>query len=89
MCLNSTKSDFKKFDSDLKIRWKTISRSVCRLSKDCDEDKGYDIYSRTIDFKARLVGIQTEEYYITRGSYQRLSNQKQVGWHPMWKEKIK
>lgn len=84
-----TKQEFEDFDNDLEERWTGIFNRKTRLNPDEeDEDLGYNIFSETIDFKGVLAGIQTQQYYTTKGAYQKLSNEKQIGWHPNWKTLI-
>lgn len=83
-----TKKDFELFDTSLEERWKVIFRRKNRLSNNSLEDTGYDIYSESINFKEKLAGIETEQYYTTRGAYHRLSNENNIGWHPLWKMKL-
>ncbi len=84
-----TMKEFRDFENDLTERWQQIYRTKCRLSKELnDSNKGYDIFSETIQHKGILAGIQTEQYYTTKGTYHQLSNQKILGWHPNWKEQV-
>jgi hypothetical protein len=84
-----TKGEFNEFENDLFERWKMISNRKIRLNKTEEaEGLGYDTFSEVINFKGKLAGVQTEQYYTTKGMYHKLSNNKQIGWHPKWKTLI-
>ena len=83
-------SDFLKFETRLIERWSTIFRPKARKSNEGNsKDLGYDIYYETLAHREPLAGYQTEEFYTTRGAYQKLSNNHKIGWHPEWKKLIK
>ena len=53
-----------------------------------EEDIGFRILSDTADeHKENLAGIETEQVYLTAGTYHRLADRLAVGWHPQF-EKI-
>ncbi len=82
-----THREFEDFDYRLGERWKNIFNRKLRISNASnEEEKGYDIYTETMNFRGLLGGIQTIQYYTTRGAYHRLSDQKKLGWHPKWKK---
>jgi hypothetical protein len=77
------------FDLRLIERWKSIFQ---RVTKDLDEasteelkEKGYFIFDSTTDHKETINGEIPIEYYMTKGSYHRLSDSLEVGWHPNFK----
>lgn len=76
--------DFIEFERNLIYRWKNI------FGSESDEEKpkvsGKKVYFKTTNYKEKLMGIETEQYYTTRGAYQRLANKKELGWHPEWKD---
>ncbi|WP_299765166.1 ABC-three component system protein [uncultured Dokdonia sp.] len=78
--------DFDEFEYNLIERWKNI------FGSEVDESKkiisGKKIYFKTTNHKEKLMGVETDQYYTTRGTYQRLSNKLLLGWHPEWKELI-
>lgn len=87
-----TKDDMDKFDEALIERWKLIhalyKQKYKRAQKQQDdivslgEDFGFEVLTQTLNHREQLAGQQTEQYYLTRGSYHRLANSKDVGWHP-------
>ncbi len=88
-----TKPELTDFDDRLFIRWREIFR-VCNrriASKSDDElkDIGFQIYHKTVDeHLENLAGEATTQPYLTKGSYQELSNEFRLGWHPKWKEAL-
>ncbi|MGJ8592927.1 MAG: ABC-three component system protein [Aquaticitalea sp.] len=84
---NITIQDWRQFEGNLVDRWSMIFKPTCKLASTLsDEEKGYDIYYKTLAHKERLCGIETEQNYTTRGAYHRLSNKIKLGWHPLWKK---
>ncbi len=82
---NVTLIDWRQFENDLEERWSAIFRPNSRLSGNSNVDKGYKTYYETMNHKEKLCGIQTEQYYTTKGAYHRLANKIKLGWHPLWK----
>ncbi|MGO4185492.1 ABC-three component system protein [Paenibacillus sp. TAF43_2] len=90
-----TKDEIDKFDQNLLDRWKLIfaeyKRKYKREQVNCDdvnilgEDLGLKTLVQTLDHREPLAGQQTEQYYLTRGSYHRLANKLKIGWHPDYK----
>ncbi|MFC3746796.1 ABC-three component system protein [Paenibacillus sp. GCM10012306] len=89
-----TKEEMDRFDQNLIERWRLIFAQNVRkykraLSTSPDtnalgEDAGFEILAQTLDHRESLANQPTEQYYLTRGSYHRLANNKQLilGWHP-------
>jgi hypothetical protein len=92
---NLTKQDFDVFEEILTERWKLIHSSkqqAFRIKKRNYDDVqslgemlGLDVLTETLDHRELLAGQQTEQFYLTRGSYHHLANQLVVGWHPDFK----
>jgi len=40
----------------------------------------------TEDHREKLAGSDTEQVYLTSGTYHRLANMVRVGWHPRFEE---
>jgi hypothetical protein len=92
---NITKEEIALFDQNLVDRWKLIFAEFNReykrkapKSEDIHilgEDIGLKILLQTLNHREPLAGQQTEQYYLTSGSYHRLSNKLHLGWHPEYK----
>lgn len=81
--------DWIDFDSSLRERWEAWASRTKRMMKQrSPEEIGMQIMEDVLDpdYRAKLAGEDTTHPYITRGSYQRLSNCKDIGWHPHYKE---
>jgi len=76
--------DFVEFERNLVERWKNI------FGSEADEYRptvsGRKVYFKTTNHKEKLMGVETEQYYTTKGAYQRLSNNSELGWHPGWED---
>ncbi len=84
---NVTDADWIAFENSLLTRWEKISARVARMTKKPDErDIGYEIFSDTTESHCeKLAGSETEQVYLTSGSYHRLADSLRVGWHPRFK----
>jgi hypothetical protein len=52
-----------------------------------EEDIGFEIFTETTeDHREPLAGSDTEQVYITSGTYHRLADLIRVGWHPRFEE---
>ena len=52
-----------------------------------EEDIGFEIFTDTTeDHREKLAGSDTEQVYLTAGSYHRLADLLRVGWHPRFEE---
>ena len=87
------KKDWLDFDAGLKDRWKQIFRQKKRLNPlgMSDRDVGYDIMSTTLRDQGdvKLAGSPITYSYLARGSYHRLSDDLEVGWHPQFEDLLK
>jgi len=90
-----TKQDFIAFEERLRERWRLIfNRYKRRLSSSSYNEKelsdiGYEILMETLQHREILAGQQTEEYYLTKGSYHKLADFLEVGWHPNFDRLLK
>lgn len=90
-----TKEEIDKFDQNLLDRWKLIfaeykrkykrEQVICSDVNILGEDLGLKTLVQTLNHREPLAGQQTEQYYLTRGSYHRLANKLKIGWHPDYK----
>lgn len=87
------KKDWLDFDAGLKDRWKQIFRQKKRLNPLGMSDRyvGYDIMSTTLldQGDVKLAGSPITYSYLARGSYHRLSDDLEVGWHPQFEDLLK
>ncbi len=85
---NVTDADWKAFETALQSRWNKISARVIRMSRTkTEEDIGFQILSDTTEgYREKLAGIDTDHVYLTSGTYHRMADNVQVGWHPRFKE---
>jgi hypothetical protein len=86
---NVTDDDWKAFEATLQSRWEKISARIIRMSQDGrkEEDIGFEIFSDTTeDHREKLAGNDTEQVYLTSGTYHRLANMIRLGWHPRFEE---
>jgi hypothetical protein len=83
-----TPGDYKTLNCNLIDRWKPIRNRNKRIHNGKnDKDIGYHIFDETTnDYLVSIRGVQTEQFYFTRGSYHRLSENLHVGWHPKFDE---
>jgi len=93
-----TKNDIDKFDDALKERWKMIHsvyrqkyKNALKQQRDIvtmGEESGLEVLHQTLNHREPLAGQQTEQFYLTRGSYHRLADTMEIGWHPDYKTLI-
>jgi len=86
---NITDDDWKAFEATLQSRWEKIRKRVIRMSQENrnEEDVGFEIFFETTeDHREKLAGSDTEQVYLTSGTYHRLANMIRVGWHPRFEE---
>jgi len=88
---NITDQDWIDFEETLKSRWTKIFSRFKRLGKgDPDEDVGFKVLCETTDgHRERLAGVETEQVYLTAGTYHRMADHLAVGWHPRFDELMK
>lgn len=85
---NITDDDWISFEATLKSRWEKIRSRVIRMSHgETEEDVGFEIFTDTTEeHREKLAGSDTDQVYLTSGTYHRLANMIQVGWHPRFEE---
>lgn len=88
---NITDQDWIDFEESLKSRWSKIFSRQKRLGRaDPEMDVGFKVLCETTDeHRERLAGVQTEQIYLTAGTYHRLADQLVVGWHPRYEDLVK
>ena len=84
---NVTDEDWRTFETTLFSRWEKIRARVLRSKvSHPEEDVGFEILTDTTeDHRERLAGSDTEQVYLTSGTYHRLADLVRVGWHPRFK----
>lgn len=85
---NVTDDDWNAFEVALLSRWDKIRARVARMKKGHPEqDIGFEIFTDTTEeHREKLAGSDTEQVYLTSGTYHRLADMIRVGWHPRFKE---
>jgi hypothetical protein len=83
---NVTDDDWKAFRDTLVARWEKIRSRVKRMKSGNDEiDIGFEIFTETTeDHREKLAGSDTEQVYLTSGTYHLLADLLTVGWHPRY-----
>lgn len=81
---NVTDDDWLAFESTLRSRWQRIRARVIRIPRGTTpQDVGFEIFTETTEsHREKLAGLDTEQVYLTAGSYHRLADSLHVGWHP-------
>ena len=76
------------FESALLSRWDKIRARVIRMRQAAnEEDVGFEIFTDTTEeHREKLAGSDTEQVYLTSGTYHRLADMVIIGWHPHFKE---
>lgn len=83
-----TIEDLENFDKDLKKYYSYEKQKIDLLySSFSNEKKGSLLYLNCQDKDIKLAQ-QTPPARTVQGTYQVLSNNKEIGWHPNWKEKL-
>jgi len=85
---NITDDDWRAFETSLHARWGKIRVRVIRMKQGVEEgDVGFEIFTETTeDYREKLAGSDTEQVYLTAGTYHRLADLLRVGWHPRFEE---
>lgn len=85
---NVTDDDWKAFETTLFSRWEKIRSRVIRMKQTApEEDIGFEIFTDTTEeHREKLAGSDTEQVYLTSGTYHRLAGMVRVGWHPRFEE---
>ncbi|MGI9067227.1 MAG: ABC-three component system protein [Pyrinomonadaceae bacterium] len=85
---NVTDDDWRAFETTLLSRWDKIRARVIRMKPGVkEEDVGFEIFTDTTEeHREKLAGSDTEQVYLTSGTYHRLADMVRVGWHPRFEE---
>jgi hypothetical protein len=85
---NITDGDWLSFESTLLARWDKIRARTMRVRQGVDEqDVGFEIFTDTTEAHCeKLAGADTEQVYLTSGTYHRMADMMQVGWHPRFED---
>lgn len=85
---NVTDDDWTAFETTLLSRWDKIRARVVRMKQAApEEDIGFEIFTDTTEeHREKLAGSETEQVYLTSGTYHRLADMVRVGWHPRFEE---
>ena len=85
---NVTDDDWRAFEDVLVSRWSKIRSRVLRMKGGAaEQDVGFEIFSdTTLDHREKLAGSDTEQVYLTSGTYHRLADLLTVGWHPRYED---
>ena len=85
---NITDDDWKAFEVALQSRWDKIRARVIRMKKaEPEENIGFEIFTDTTEeYREKLAGSDTEQVYLTSGTYHRLADMIRIGWHPRFNE---
>ncbi|MBP6782171.1 MAG: hypothetical protein KA152_00155 [Verrucomicrobiales bacterium] len=85
---NITDDDWLTFESTLLTRWSKIRARILRMrNNEAERDVGFEVFTDTTEAHCeKLAGSDTEQIYLTSGSYHRLAEHLQVGWHPRFEE---
>ena len=88
---NITDADWEVFQQALQSRWARIRSRVIRMRIGIPEkDVGFEILTEaTEDHREKLAGTDTEQVYLTSGTYHRLADLLCVGWHPRFEDLMK
>lgn len=83
---NIIDDDWIAFESTLLARWKKIYPRVMRMHSSSEErDIGFIILTETTEsHREKLAGAETEQVYLTSGTYHRMADRLHVGWHPRY-----
>lgn len=85
---NITDDDWLSFESTLLERWEKIRARIMRMKQgNLEENIGFEIFVDTTESHCeKLAGEDTEQVYLTSGTYHRLAEMVRVGWHPRFEE---
>lgn len=85
---NVTDDDWTAFETALLSRWDKIRARVIRMKQATpEEDIGFEIFTDTTEeHREKLAGSDTEQVYLTSGTYHRLADMVRIGWHPRFEE---
>lgn len=81
---NISDEDWRAFQVALSNRWAKIRSRITRMKQnELKADVGFEILTTTTeDYRERLAGSETNEVYLTSGTYHLLADLLELGWHP-------
>ena len=86
-----TRQELQFIDDNSKDRWKDIfRRKIKELKPDMTDadlgDLAFEIFASTIEnYLSKIRGFDTEPYF-TKGSFHKLAEELEIGWHPNWQK---
>lgn len=86
-----TRNELLAIDDSSKERWKeSFRRKMVQYNNEMNETQlselAFEIYDTTINgYLTRIRGFATEDYF-TKGSFHKLSDALEIGWHPNWEK---
>jgi hypothetical protein len=88
---NITDDDWRAFQAALCSRWEKIRARIIRIKQQHPlGDVGFEILMETTEnYRERLAGSDTDEVYLTSGTYHLLADLLELGWHPEYATLIK
>lgn len=88
---NITDEDWQAFKAALSSRWEKIRARIIRMKQQhALGDVGFEILMETTEnYRERLAGSDTDEVYLTSGTYHLLAELLELGWHPEYLTLIK
>ena len=88
---NITDEDWRAFQAALSSRWEKIRARIIRLKQQHPlGDVGFEILTETTEnYRERLAGSDTDEVYLTSGTYHLLADLMELGWHPEYAKLFK
>ena len=81
-------NDWIDFETKLYSRWDKIFKRLKRMRQaNPEEDIGFEIFTETTEnYREILAGTQTDQIYLTAGTYHRLADLLTLGWHPRYED---
>ena len=86
---NITDDDWLAFESTLLSRWDKIRARITRMRQGAPEkDVGFEVFTDTTEAHCeKLAGSDTEQVYLTSGTYHRMAELlRLVRWHPRFEQ---
>lgn len=81
------REEFGRFDDDLCDSWRHEFNDVANTRSLNDEENGRQLYNSIMDsHRSPQLAGEVPPAYVYRGSYHRLADLPQLGWHPQWEK---
>lgn len=79
---------FEEFEKELKEQWKSQFEihSIDSETEDQHIKNGKRVFWTVISKRFKLAGYETEQFYTSKGGFQKLANKFEIGWHINWKK---